>query len=232
MNPMWQKFLERVASDPQDDTVRHIAADWLDDNGESERAEFIRVQLELASPGLQPLPRKRGWEGLGTGSKREEAIRRKTRRMKLRKRAVQLLHKAEDNNYVEWFWPFSKRLKNAWWQFKRGFVEAVECEEADWLKHGRVIVRFNPIVSVCATDKYPLSHDPESSFTISFGSYYGWALNDMKETEPERINERLFRKMRDGLKVHVWNGTWRLFDTEEEAAAAYSDACLRLARGQ
>jgi uncharacterized protein (TIGR02996 family) len=33
---------------PHDDTVRLVYADWLQENGQPERAEFIRVQLELA----------------------------------------------------------------------------------------------------------------------------------------------------------------------------------------
>lgn len=33
---------------PQDDTPRLIYADWLDENGEPERAAFIRLQIELA----------------------------------------------------------------------------------------------------------------------------------------------------------------------------------------
>src|SRR5262249_8337125 len=34
--------------DPEDDAPRLIYADWLDEQGESERAEFIRVQIALA----------------------------------------------------------------------------------------------------------------------------------------------------------------------------------------
>jgi uncharacterized protein (TIGR02996 family) len=41
-------FLEAIREAPQDDTPRLVYADWLDDQGEHERAEFIRVQCELA----------------------------------------------------------------------------------------------------------------------------------------------------------------------------------------
>lgn len=40
-------FLAAVRANPADDTVRLVFADWLDDHGEPERAEFIRVQCEL-----------------------------------------------------------------------------------------------------------------------------------------------------------------------------------------
>src|SRR5262249_40352521 len=41
-------FLADIRDNPDDDTTRLIYADWLDDHGESARAELIRVQVELA----------------------------------------------------------------------------------------------------------------------------------------------------------------------------------------
>jgi uncharacterized protein (TIGR02996 family) len=42
-------FLEAINADPDDDAPRLIYADWLEDNGEDERAEFIRDQCRAAS---------------------------------------------------------------------------------------------------------------------------------------------------------------------------------------
>jgi uncharacterized protein (TIGR02996 family) len=44
----YEAFLSAIHADPDDDTHRLVFADWLDDHGESDRAEFIRVQVELA----------------------------------------------------------------------------------------------------------------------------------------------------------------------------------------
>ncbi len=41
-------FRSAIADAPDDDTPRLIYADWLEENGQAERAEFIRVQIELA----------------------------------------------------------------------------------------------------------------------------------------------------------------------------------------
>jgi uncharacterized protein (TIGR02996 family) len=41
-------FLADIVENPDDDGVRLIYADWLEDHGQPERAEFIRVQCELA----------------------------------------------------------------------------------------------------------------------------------------------------------------------------------------
>lgn len=41
-------FLAAIADRPDDDLPRLVYADWLDENGDPDRAEFIRVQIELA----------------------------------------------------------------------------------------------------------------------------------------------------------------------------------------
>jgi uncharacterized protein (TIGR02996 family) len=41
-------FLAAILEDAEDDTPRLIYADWLDEHGQAERAEFIRLQCELA----------------------------------------------------------------------------------------------------------------------------------------------------------------------------------------
>jgi uncharacterized protein (TIGR02996 family) len=41
-------FLRAIADRPDDDLPRLVYADWLDEHGEPARAEFIRVQCELA----------------------------------------------------------------------------------------------------------------------------------------------------------------------------------------
>ncbi len=46
--PEWELLLKAVAASPDDDLPRLVAADWLDEHGEPERAEFIRVQIERA----------------------------------------------------------------------------------------------------------------------------------------------------------------------------------------
>jgi uncharacterized protein (TIGR02996 family) len=41
-------LLSAICADPEDDTPRLAYADWLQENGDEDRAEFIRVQIELA----------------------------------------------------------------------------------------------------------------------------------------------------------------------------------------
>src|SRR5262245_61268584 len=41
-------FLRAIAESPDDDSLRLIFADWLEENGDAAFARFIRVQCELA----------------------------------------------------------------------------------------------------------------------------------------------------------------------------------------
>jgi uncharacterized protein (TIGR02996 family) len=42
-----EAFLRAIRADPADDTVRLVYADWLDEHGDPEQAEFVRLQIEL-----------------------------------------------------------------------------------------------------------------------------------------------------------------------------------------
>lgn len=42
-----EAFLRAIAANPDDDTPRLVYADWLDDSGRPEQAEFVRVSVEL-----------------------------------------------------------------------------------------------------------------------------------------------------------------------------------------
>ncbi len=44
----YEPFLRAICENPEDDTVRLVYADWLDENRDPDRAEFIRVQVERA----------------------------------------------------------------------------------------------------------------------------------------------------------------------------------------
>src|SRR5207344_2104774 len=41
-------FLRAILAHPDDDAPRLIYADWLDEQGDADRAEFIRLQVQLS----------------------------------------------------------------------------------------------------------------------------------------------------------------------------------------
>ncbi|HEY1375481.1 MAG TPA: TIGR02996 domain-containing protein, partial [Gemmataceae bacterium] len=110
-------FLRAIAENPDDDLPRLVYADWLDEHGEPERAEFIRVQCELAR-----LPR-------------DEA-----RFAKLQRREEELLTKYE----TEWRPGSFDGL--TFGPFERGFVRALAATQFEaFLAHIWDIKPLRPI---------------------------------------------------------------------------------------
>jgi uncharacterized protein (TIGR02996 family) len=92
-----------ILDDPDSDMPRLIYADWLEEQGDADRAEFIRVQCELAGP-PPILPDKSSLRA----------------RAQLCAHVRSLLARHE----LEWLGPFlpSVRAGKLWVEFRRGFV--------------------------------------------------------------------------------------------------------------
>jgi uncharacterized protein (TIGR02996 family) len=138
----------KVLPKPPDDTPRLVYADWLEENGEPERAEFIRVQVELSfvetavqanvMPTRLPGEAWNSWEG-----RHQAAVARRVDcRNALRRRERELWA----THSRRWFVDESIGLSAALDDFKgpagfplgivrRGFVCSVTLTAEDWLKH-------------------------------------------------------------------------------------------------
>jgi uncharacterized protein (TIGR02996 family) len=109
-------FLQAIIENPEDDGPRLVYADWLEDHGESDRADFIRLQCELARlPGGDP--RRKGLEA--------------------RERALLKGHE------LEWLGPLRGRADK--WQFRRGFVESVKLGAEEFVDHAEAILAAAPV---------------------------------------------------------------------------------------
>jgi uncharacterized protein (TIGR02996 family) len=93
-----EAFLADVVEHPDDDTPRLVYADWLDEHGDEARAEFIRLQIELA--------RMEEWDA---------------RRPELKRREKQLLAA----HAGKWGEGLGKRVYGT--EFRRGFLEVAQC---------------------------------------------------------------------------------------------------------
>jgi uncharacterized protein (TIGR02996 family) len=111
-----EAFLQAISETPDDDTPRLVYADWLEENGDGDRAEFIRVQVQLAC-------------------RAEDDPRRPA--LKLRERALLTRHEAT------WAGPFRGRVES--WQFRRGFVEQITTGAAKFLTQTEHLFRLAPI---------------------------------------------------------------------------------------
>jgi uncharacterized protein (TIGR02996 family) len=112
-------FLQAILEEPEEDGVRLVYADWLEERGDTDRAEFIRVQCELARIGAAD-PRRR-----------ELAFRERV-----------LLKKHER----AWLGPLRGALKR--WQFRRGFLGEAHLDARKFLDHQDALFRFGPVYHV------------------------------------------------------------------------------------
>lgn len=86
-----------VIAEPDDDGPRLVYADWFDEHGQAERAEFIRTQVALArSPAGDP------------------------RRPEWRRREAELLGR------FGWAWAEHLGSQVSAWEYRRGFIERAE----------------------------------------------------------------------------------------------------------
>jgi uncharacterized protein (TIGR02996 family) len=113
-------FLQAISEDPDNDSLRLIYADWLEELGQIARADFIRVQCQLA--------------GLPEGD---------PRRQELEAREQTLLKE----HGREWAGPLMDRVKGC--QFRRGFVDTVKGDRDALLAHAGELFRAQPLRCVC-----------------------------------------------------------------------------------
>ncbi len=137
-------LLKAILANPDDDAPRLIYADWLDENGQEERAELIRVQIALAVADGCPVD--------------DSDYCKKFNRwhaMQLRER--ELLQGPRPDLYeneVCWFhqgdgtdtWRILFRP-----QWRRGFVHAIICTAEDWIAHAAAILAAQPVREVTLT---------------------------------------------------------------------------------
>jgi uncharacterized protein (TIGR02996 family) len=113
-------FFRAIREAPDDNTPRLIYADWLQENGDPERGEFIHVQCELSRPDLEA-----------------------TRRPVLRQREEQLLAK----NRKAWLAPLPNFLRRMQPEFRRGFVEAITTAVNPFVSHAEDLFEAAPVRS-------------------------------------------------------------------------------------
>lgn len=112
-------FFDRIRDEPDDDGPRLMYADWLDENGQPERAEFIRLQCALARlPDEDP---------------RRPAIRERDREL-------------SEANVATWSASIKPFVDD--WVFHRGVIDSVSVDAAKFLRSAEAIFATAPIRKV------------------------------------------------------------------------------------
>ena len=137
-------LLRAICENPKEDDPRLRYADWLDENGFAERAEFIRVQVRLAGPfrGCDPVCNQETGHGRHCEHDLRDELRRRERDLwpgavfhmldVLRPtKAIpdeMVVHLLSDR-------PTDRVPRKPEAYTSRGFVSHVTCTAADWLTH-------------------------------------------------------------------------------------------------
>lgn len=138
-------FLRAICETPEDDVVRLVYADWLEEHGQPERAEFIRVQIELAKRGYPgPLSHQAAALAIADVAKMEPRVGRSV--------AILYAHGADwlgdpfiliEPQYVgQWAW-------------SRGFLHSIVCLTIDFLRYAGRIFAAQPVTAVSLPDRAP-----------------------------------------------------------------------------
>jgi uncharacterized protein (TIGR02996 family) len=143
-------LLAAVLADPADDAPRLIYADWLDEQGRCEQAEFIRVQCELAATSRWVA----GKLPSGKRVRRRLAGRRRARWDALVGREVELRPTAR--NWGGRLLGPLRALQVVGCGFARGFVEAVTASARSWVRHADLVLAPHPVSHVQLTTWVPL----------------------------------------------------------------------------
>ncbi len=141
-------FVAAIIDDPAADSRREIFADWLEENGEGEYAEFIRVQLELSRSFPSGTPILMGYE----------EIYERWRKLWTRQRELlsidgppiwgthtRVRNFVKETQAYRWMGPC---VAAKCCVFVRGFVESVEIRFADWVKFAASILAAHPVNEV------------------------------------------------------------------------------------
>lgn len=158
------EFTGAIIAEKADDLPRLIAADWLDEHGDQERAEFIRVQCELTRSTCDrngPIRCISDWAS-------PELCSRCHRTATLRNREFTLLTSHRLNwingtlgpilgNVSEHFDQLILTDAANWGRrnppiirpiFRRGFIGEMVCTWRDWDEHGLAIANATPLQGV------------------------------------------------------------------------------------
>lgn len=250
-------LLQDILANPSDDTPRLIYADWLDEHGQPERAEFIRVQckLEEVSRRLHDLqqPEREGDYDFWSALQRRE-------RELLRHENVEKWGRVDcfgdDLEYVaspvtNYNFDPPKVSHGVWaiheaghgavpkidFNFRRGFVAEVTLTCDDCMRHGPELVKAAPLEDVRLSNKEPLQARREGREEWRWGSMevFGTVAAENLGLNPNLLPAVIFahfpkRVLRTFLRPHVI--VYAFFSSREDALSCASQACLAWARSQ
>ncbi|MCC6421692.1 MAG: TIGR02996 domain-containing protein [Gemmataceae bacterium] len=165
--------LQAVLADPDDDSACLAYADLLEEQGEAERAEFIRVQVEIARlhAAVQRWVRTPHDQPGGSAEDGGAAGTALAQAQNLECRELELWHATSPRGWAVGFEDVQSLFgvchvlipsdslafarpdptRSPVLLVRRGFVEAITCTAADWLRHADALLTTHPVTEVTLT---------------------------------------------------------------------------------
>ena len=248
-------LLRAILCDPGDDTARLAFADYLEENGEADRAELVRVQVELSAPpkpraevereavanftarmsrlergdpnlrNLVAIPKHRAW------AEHLRAVEGRITRS--RQLCVRVGLDSPMEGWEVWPTPFLPAQERMWagcrgpaTAHRRGFVDEVRLPAAAFTEgFARGLFSRHPVTRVVLTDREPWRNYGHAAFSWSGRGTPG-------DSPPQncRVPESWLDILDDDPEAEFKSITWVGFTTPESAAAALSRTAVAWGR--
>lgn len=205
-------LIRSILAAPADDAPRLVYADWLDERGRAEDAEFIRVQVELARLGFDGAFHV---DALGHLRQVPAEVER------LQERQLELWmggHGKPDLPEELATWPmYIHNPRGQSLRIRRGFVERIACFAGVFPEIAAGLFARQPVVQIRLLDLEPLRVEEKG---------YVW---DSARTDDYRP---FSHEVPAALWDHLFEAGVVTYPTADEATAALSWACVRHGRAR
>jgi uncharacterized protein (TIGR02996 family) len=194
-----EALLRAILDQPKEDTPRLVYADWCDENGQPERAEFIRVQVRLAGmkdeaaalEGMMQMPvvfdlDKAMFKGKPISPEFWDRIY-ECRGLQLREKelwasnsptgvAQQIAREwpVQNNGISLHLGDVRQRIPGYFSLVSRGFISSLTCAWFDWRTHADAILAAQPVERVRLTTWPPALRHPDDVTNFRGACKFRW----------------------------------------------------------
>jgi len=201
-----EKLLEDIIANPDDNGLRLIYADWLEENGDEERAEFIRADVGGLVGGYDP--------ALASWRRNVAAWFPPPGLYAVRNAGYFALGDYDGDRVAV--------------LVARGFASRVRCLLAKWLEHGPALCAAHPIERVTLTDYRPSLRD--EGIRVYVNNVEIAHCNPSYGSLPIYLPASFGRYLEGGSRYFPSGYEDRVYDAEAEAIEDVCRAALLRAR--
>lgn len=204
------QLYQSIIARPDDMTLRLVYADWLDENGQSERADYIRYGI--ANPAVSDGCQGDASVGLFCPNATDKTD--------------------ETNSIIEWCPTCAGLIANGVpasflgennFRIRCGFLDEVICVWSAFRNQGKRLVRCAPLRHVCFMDKRPMLYQVHNTMLWRW-AYRARSRFDNSPLRDYEIDKDVFELL-NGQPPGNWHYPTALLALED-----LSDACLKWAR--